>query len=536
MGSRYLASLDDEEKRKLKTNLMESQNGKCFICDEKIDLDLHENGLEIDHIEALSLGGKDDPSNFALVHLSCNRSKLVSDLRVARIAAHFEKIKERCVGPNRPNLSDVLADMGGAKYELPLKVEEQRVIYSLPEIGENQILNVPLFSDPLSEMQFFFVSLPIEYIFHDDRINPRAIGGYLHKIIEEFFKKRPQLHISLGWTKLDGKSGKVRVRIFDGQHKAAAQVLLGVRRLPIRVFLNPDIDLLLTTNTNAGTTLRQVAFDKAVQRHLGSALYRERIRKYQEETGRSEDDFGFSERDLLNFFKGEHREVKRYILDDVRDGITHNPENLLKDFIDFGGRAKDKPLSYSSIEKTFYSFFIFQDVLEYPINYKMDVGENPRQLEKDQIVKLMNIIAEEIYVGKFDTDIGTHRIERQLQKGVKIPEPHFRAFRMSKEEILYNWLDIVKKIIRRYFLMTGKPIDENKLFQYPFPEPLWESLKRVIHNLARLLIWQNKALSATVFGGKQNYQFWHVVFETGKTPQNYQVMADGVNLDELLRE
>lgn len=52
---------------------------------------------------------------------------------------------------------------------------------------------------------------------------------------------------------------------FDGQHKATAQVLLRVRALPIRVFVDPDPDLLLTTNTNAGTTLRQVAFDKSVQ-------------------------------------------------------------------------------------------------------------------------------------------------------------------------------------------------------------------------------------------------------------------------------
>lgn len=66
-------------------------------------------------------------------------------------------------------------------------------------------------------------------------------------------------------------------------------------------------------------------------------------------------------------------------------------------------------------------------------------------MEKEQIVQLLNVAAEEIYIGKFDMDRGTARIERKLQKGEDIPEDHLVAFRMSREEILYNWLDIVKK-------------------------------------------------------------------------------------------
>ena len=48
---------------------------------------------------------------------------------------------------------------------------------------------------------------------------------------------------------------------------------LGTRELPVRVFVEPDTNVLLQANTNAGGTLRQVAFDAAVMRHLGSSLY-----------------------------------------------------------------------------------------------------------------------------------------------------------------------------------------------------------------------------------------------------------------------
>lgn len=416
MHSKYLESLTKEKREDLEKKLLEAQSGKCFICEEPVDLVLHKGNLSIDHIEPLSLGGKDEPSNFAITHSTCNSTKQASNLRVARVLSKFEKIKDKYnnAGPNHPNLSDILTEFGGAKYELAIEVCDSSIKYSLPEIGRNQIFTIPLFYDELSKLQYFFIKIPIEYIFHDDRINPRAIGGSLRGLVEEFFKGRPQLHISLGWIKITSNKGKIK--IFDGQHKAASQVLLGVREIPVRVFVNPDIDLLTTTNTNAGTILRQVAFDKSVQRHLGSILYLERIRRYQKALGKDEEDYNFSEKDLLGFFRGEHREIKKYILDDVRNGITHHSSNLLKDFIDFGGRGKEKPLSYSSIEKTFYSFFIYQDLLDTPINYKMDTGENPRLLEKEQIVRLMNIIANEIYIDKFDTDLGTYQIEKNYKK------------------------------------------------------------------------------------------------------------------------
>jgi len=33
-------------------------------------------------------------------------------------------------------------------------------------------------------------------------------------------------------------------------------------------------------------------------------------------------------------------------------------------FVDFGGRGQERPLSYSTVEKTFYSFFIYPKLLD----------------------------------------------------------------------------------------------------------------------------------------------------------------------------
>ena len=61
-----------------------------------------------------------------------------------------------------------------------------------------------------------------------------ALGRIFVDLIEEFMKKRPQLQISLAWWAPESDSSGP-VKVFDGQHKAAAQILLGVNVLPVRI-------------------------------------------------------------------------------------------------------------------------------------------------------------------------------------------------------------------------------------------------------------------------------------------------------------
>ena len=233
---------------------------------------LQKGQLDIDHIDPLAEDGLDDENNFALTHASCNRRKGASHLKVARRIAEFDRLQEeaRQAGKRGVNLGDVLKRHGGARARLRLRCEDGHAEFSLADVGQNQPVRVPLLRDKLSGMQSFFAQLPVEYLHHDDRINPRSIGSNIRGLIEEFVGRRPQLHVALAWWE-PTEEGVGTVRVFDGQHKAAAQILLGVRELPVRVFVKPDTNVLLQANTNAGGKLRQVAFDAAVMRHLGSA-------------------------------------------------------------------------------------------------------------------------------------------------------------------------------------------------------------------------------------------------------------------------
>jgi hypothetical protein len=89
--------------------------------------------------------------------------------------------------------------------------------------------------------------------------------------------------------------------------------------------------------------------------------------------------------------------------------------------------------------------------------------------------------------------------------------------------------------VQNYFITTGKPIQEDKLCQYRFPEPLWDNIENFLTNLIKMPLWVNRDLSLSVFGGKQNYEYWQTIFESGKTPQGQQVLPSGINLMKMIQ-
>ena len=184
----------------------------------------------------LATKGPDDQSNWAVVFARANESKQAAHLYVARVLNLLDVIREKANDPRGANLGDVLAHFGGAKHPLYVKAVDEKFQYKLTQMNLYDEFMSPIWFDELSRMRTTFLRLPIEYMHHDHKINPRAIGNSIRGLIEEFHRKRPQLHIPLAWIDTKDSDGP-RVRIFDGQHKAAAQILLDQKWLPVRVFL-----------------------------------------------------------------------------------------------------------------------------------------------------------------------------------------------------------------------------------------------------------------------------------------------------------
>lgn len=406
-------------------------------------------------------------------------------------------------------------------------------LYSFDDIGDTKVYRSEIFTDELSGEKTSFIKVPIEYIYHDDVINPRGINSSISLLIKEFYKPNPQLHLSLG------RLNNGKIMIFDGQHKAVAQIMLGVKNLVLRLFINPDVERLIETNTNAGSKLKQIAFDKAIVRQLHDTLYAERLSKYQLDHGLANDDYSFSEQQVVDYFRGERGNIKTYIINSQKNSITRSPDNKLQSYINFEGRGNTYPLSYSTFEKTLLTTFVnSKTILQTPINYKIDEGLNPRMLEKEQIIRLCNLLADSILVNKYDPEIGTYRIENSIASGSgnDIPDAHLVAYRLFKEEIMYNWVQYLKIVIQNSYIYAGVLYDEENFFQQQITEQLWDSIATFIDNFKNLPLWKDRSMSATVFGGKSNYDYWRTIFTTGKAPDGTSVLAKPINVPDMIKK
>ena len=117
MHSPYLDKLSKEEYKTLQQKLFNIQSGVCYICGQKIDIDIQET--DVDHVVPLNSGGKDDEGNFALTHSSCNRSKQDAHLEVARALHKLKKLQEhvQVTEKRSATLKDVLAHEGGSNIK-----------------------------------------------------------------------------------------------------------------------------------------------------------------------------------------------------------------------------------------------------------------------------------------------------------------------------------------------------------------------------------------------------------------------------------
>ena len=159
-------------------------------------------------------------------------------------------------------------------------------------------------------------------------------------------------------------------------------------------------------------------------------------------------------------------------------------------------------------------------------------------MEINQLIKLLNIIADQIYIGKFIPDIGVNRIEQRIidKEDTEIKDEHLIAYRISKEEIIYNWLLYLENVVENYFSNMGKKFEKNRIFQTVFDEQLWKNIENFIKNLIKLPLWKDRTMASTIFSGKNNYDYWDKIFKNGKTPDGANVLIKPLNFIEMIKE
>jgi len=464
-----LDAFSKEDRRDLIERLYRNQTEKCYVCKKEINLAVHK--VDIDHIKAIARGGPDDESNWGLTHDGCNRSKGTRDLQLQRILCEFRNhVEIHTKNGGTLTLNEALQELAPERQEVGYRIQGNQIKVSWTEGEKPDTETHYLLEEPGNPpAKSFLARIPFMCLFHDHEINPRSIVD-LEPMIEEFYKGYVQLQPSLATLTTDGSDGKAKILVFDGQHKAAAQLYARRKRLFVRVFVDYNKNRLKETNFRAHTKLAQVHFPQLINDRVGSDLFVEEFDKFRLTSDLKKDsEKSFFRRYLDKSLKSEYMAYfKNNLRYEILTGKAGAEDNKLLSFTEtVTSRAKKFPLSYDTLQKSFLQHMLFLKSAREP----MELTEKLRKQERENLIRIMNMFVDEILANnRFDLDLGIYRLEERLANNPEtIPDSHLRAYRICRQSAMTIWTLEFKRAIAILLNTKQKYTDSS----WPEQRPLW---------------------------------------------------------------
>lgn len=351
--------LTPQEKLKLR-----AKHHVCYICIEPID-GYEENEIQYDHIYNYADGYPQDLSNFAPVHASKDSNKRNCHKDKGRKSPDEYREELR--------VKKALKDVSGLKDLRPSALKSN---YSVSEDVKNITFNgdpLPLYNQRIKNKDhlYFFHEVETRYIENDEQIQLRPLDSKILPLIFNL-KKAVQLLPSLGRLDPDSKT----VKIFDGQHKAVAQIIGNNKaKIPCIVFVHPDVDELRVVIYEAHTDFVQQRYKKSHIDAKLAAIYNQRIESYRNQIG--DPNATYSEAIIL---RGEGKaNIRKYLLAWIIDEVKEQRQFIENYAAEDRAAQKRRPLLWQSLERMVRQLCKLGPVgkpSDDPTNYRSDEIEN----------------------------------------------------------------------------------------------------------------------------------------------------------------
>jgi hypothetical protein len=397
---------------------------RCFIDGHPIE---SEDDLEFDHIRPVAAGGATTVENLAPVCRKHNRQKGTMALSEYR---DYIKLGSLFEDGSPKYLDDVILAKGqklGQRLQHEIDSSDDRVTLYFDD-GKK---TVSLYACPTTGWEYFYALIPVHYLKNDRDLQPRPLRQQFVWGLYRHFQRNTQLAPSI--CRLDGDGV---LFLFDGQHKAAAQIWSGRKAVECKVYIRPGKKLINETNLEAHQTYRQMSFYSYELMKKYADICGEDWNEYAALEGRK------SEAGFVDFLVNEKRfsvpKAKAEVARAIHWRILNDSVNKLGDFISEKNRARRQPLTYYRIEKTFFRHLLSP----IPNAAEFQSDEDLRETEQRNLVRLMTIIAEEGLIDRWSperADAVHQRTERIFSAGA------IRAWVRILRDVLYSDLRLYLK-------------------------------------------------------------------------------------------
>jgi len=282
---------------------------------------------------------------------------------------------------------------------------------------------------------YFYGRIPIAWIENDDQegLQPRVIDFKRLIAIRDHLKTHPQLAPSIG--RLLGS----RLKLFDGQHKLAAQVLNNQSEVDIKVYITPQdaesarrlFDSLMITNLDAHSKLKQIPFYTSTMLARLSVIHRE----YLDEFIAQQPPETHSETNFMSFLVA-HKALSQSEAKEILRGAIRNSAlgaSRLQDYVAKASKDASFPITVDLLSKT-----IFRSTLSLePSTARFNSELDHRSSETANFAVVAELLVKETGLGNWVANT----------KGKSLTNEQLKARRIWHKGSVLTWSPYLKSIL-----------------------------------------------------------------------------------------
>lgn len=444
---------------------------RCFISGEIIDAQLDE--IEFDHIEPYSDGGDTGLNNIRAVLKRYNRRKSDQSLYDIRDNLRLERlfIEKR----NAIKLQDVQELKGVTLHHIHAVLTDGYV--QVTDGREDHSFKV--FLDPIIDIPYFYGRVPITWLQNDDQegLQPRVIDYKRLIILRDHLKSHPQMTPAI--ARLLGGS----IRLFDGQHKIAAQILNGAREIDVKVYISPDndskakmlFDTLMITNLEAHSKLRQVPFYTSTLIERFSIIYRE----LWEEFATTQPSNLHSEAYFIRFLLTQKKYPRGKANEIFRSAVIDNAlsQSTLGSYVALASKDLSYPITYEIVSRYLLPMCLYLQ----PSDALFDTSADFRNNEIANFQTFATVLAEEGCLSDWV----------QRQSNTTLTNIQLKARRIWHKGSILTWSPYIKDIIINTFNMMTEDERVRLLYRPHMKDDERERIKIYLHRLFSHPLWDS---------------------------------------------
>ena len=471
--------LSESEKRQIRQQQVSDDGSlQCFISGEIInDTDV----VEYDHIKPDAKDGETEIPNMRITFKKYNRRKSDQSLYDIRDNLKLERLFEH--KKNTIKLQDIFA----------LKEIEHKNTHasqnssSIKITDGNDEKEFQLFYDNILKVNYFYGKVPINWLENDDQegLQPRVLDYKRLITIRDHLKDHPQLAPSIG--RLIGD----RLKLFDGQHKLAGQVLNNHSEIDVKFYISPVepektkklFDDLMITNLEAHSKLKQVPFYTSTLLDRLSVIYKE----LWEEFISIKQVENHTESNFIHFLVTEKQRSKVDAKEMLRGAIkTSALDNSdLAKFVAEASKDPNYPMTIDLLNKTIFPATLYLE----PSTAKFTSADDYRNSEVENFKDLSSIIVQESFLGDW----------LAYSKGKSLTNLQLKARRIWHKGSVLTWAPYLKSVL--YFALQIMTSEEREKMLYRssiapnqkqiiktclnrlFNHPMWDEPEGEVDNL-----------------------------------------------------